>query len=307
MVFLVLVISVVVVLAAITVPHLTSGPTYNPGTYRPPAPTDPFTPGPRPTPSHPIPGNQYTPGPPDYNPPPVPRYDEDEWGRILTDNPAYYYSMVDVDCPIQPAGRGLSAQEMEVHMNAVIECFMAAWYPVFIEAGFELPRPALTVTSGGATSPCGSVTPDAVYYCTSDQQIYVHMDFFAYWNSAFWMEFVIGHEFGHHLQARMGILAIEIEQEYLTSTDTESIRLSRVLELQADCLGGLGLRVIGDAMGLSDSDKEDVYGMLLAYGGEPYEEDHGTGTSQAYWFREGLNSYSADACNTWAAPESLLA
>ncbi len=253
---------------------------------------------------------RYTPGPPDLDPnePPSPRT-YDEIHEMLERNPLYAQALVPTDCTVTTIDlvHG-STSEIEEYMNQFIGCLMSAWYGPVVDAGFELPRPSVTVYTSEITSACGELPMYNAVYCTADQQIYYARDLIEALpndlrNARFLAESIIAHEFGHTLQYRTMILMSEAIMEVDAASDSEKFDLSRRLEMQADCFAGLFLNSVTESTQLSADDEHNIIAAFTALGGTtPYDDDHGTGANRAYWTAQGLESTLPGICGTFLAP-----
>ena len=185
---------------------------------------------------------------------------------------------------------GIGPSPFKNRLDADVDRF---WARAFAAADQEyLPPEGVMGFDGPITTGCGMVAPPVpeAFYCGIDETIYYVADFrdavegemgdFA------WVT-VIAHEWGHHIQDRLGIRG--------SFRPDVSGRMSyKETELQADCLAGaytrdakargwLGPEDIGEAVDLTslagdppDAPQDD----LLA---------HGTGEERVQAFREGYN------------------
>jgi predicted metalloprotease len=202
-----------------------------------------------------------------------------------------------------------------------LENYWAAVLPQ--QTGTQL-RPTKIVTfTGGTTTGCGGASKDVgPFYCPTDQTIYLDTTFFdevlegqlGGSGGDFVEPYVIGHEYGHHLQNLLGTMGQVRTQ---TGPDSDSVRL----ELQADCYAGMWTR---GATGTTDSqgvkifaaiDQDDIAEALDAAktvgddriqkqgGGDVNKEQwtHGSSEQRARWFDTGYNATDIDECDTFSA------
>jgi predicted metalloprotease len=195
--------------------------------------------------------------------------------------------------------------------QAGITCLSTAWQPVL--ASFNLPfsPPKLFApATGNGGGPCitniGAVNSPA-YYCGDTNTIYLPyqsmMTLSDLRNRPGAYLTILAHEFGHHVQAMAGILATEYHQAESVGPDSAAgLDLSRRLELQADCFGGMfmgksyGHGDVGDDMwndaSYSNHGAGDQAGAPRTHG----SDDH------AYrWWKTGSDQVNTQACNTWVA------
>lgn len=145
------------------------------------------------------------------------------------------------------------------------------------------------------TSPCGQdLGPDRqdgrspAHYC--DDTIYLSL----HWLRGqprqygdFAVASVIAHEFGHHVQATLGILNTGRPEK-----TTE--------ELEADCLSGIWAFSAYAEDYLTDEHIDQA--VSLQYDGAGGR--HGTGEQREEWFRDGYRDGEADDCDSWRWDDS---
>ncbi len=202
------------------------------------------------------------------------------------------------------------------------------WADIAPQLGFDYTPPQPVVIFDQATNTgCGSAT-SAVgpFYCPADQTIYLDTAFYAELRSQFGASggelaqlYIIGHEWGHHIQTITGINSgLDLQA---TGEDSDSVRL----ELQADCFAGAWL---GDASTTEDSDGvtlldpitsqqiADALNAAAAVGDDNIQEQtqgttnpeswtHGSSASRQKWFEIGYNGTPGD-CDTFAVSGSEL-
>ncbi|MDO4760331.1 MAG: neutral zinc metallopeptidase [Corynebacterium sp.] len=108
------------------------------------------------------------------------------------------------------------------------------------QIGMEYVPPAVKVFNGSTGSGCGMASAaTGPFYCPADQTAYFDVSFFDQLhrfgakNAPFAQEYIIAHEFGHHLQHMQGTLSKSNYNE--PGPDSAAVRL----ELQADCYAGV--------------------------------------------------------------------
>ena len=109
------------------------------------------------------------------------------------------------------------------------------------QAGMELQPATLQTFSGAVNTGCGQATSQVgPFYCPPDQMIFLDTTFFrdvleqqlGGQGGDFVEPYVIGHEYGHHIQNLMGTMGKVRTQK---GPESDAVRL----ELQADCYAGL--------------------------------------------------------------------
>jgi predicted metalloprotease len=147
-------------------------------------------------------------------------------------------------------------------------------------------------------SGCGEMDHTAYAYCGVDDTIVIGMDqLWAFYILQGDAAAVIGlaHEFGHALQMRAGVLALE-------ATQANAI----AIENQADCLAGSFTRWADENGLLAEDDLEDIDLLLvvIASSEDDPNRDHGTLQERADSFILGLRQ-GIFACNKFF-PEILV-
>lgn len=214
---------------------------------------------------------------------------------------------------IDPAQASSSA--LERHLNELTACLWKVWSPPVTAAGFEMPRPPVTVYSSDITTPCGTADAGNAFYCAADQHIYYSKSLYkvlpsSLRNKPFVPDMVVAHEFGHAVQARTGILAAEKIREAKASSSSSAAEYSRRTEVQADCLSGLYLHAVSEASALGNGDLATLKKLAQALGddsqGARGPGDHGTGASRRFWFTTGVENSQIGKCNSFSAPSSKV-
>ncbi len=210
---------------------------------------------------------------------------------------------------------GADANERpDCRLVATIQSLDAYWSEAFAGQG-DFRQPEVTTFSDGVDTACGGAT-SAVgpFYCPLDQTIYLDLGFFDQLESRFGAEggpfaeeYVVAHEYGHHIQNLLGLL----ESGRDAGAEGGAVRT----ELQADCFAGvwggnavdtgylepLTQEQIGQALDAAsvigdDRIQEQTQGQV-----NPETWTHGSSEQRQEWFRTGLEAKEAGACDTFDA------
>ncbi|KAA1417178.1 peptidase [Nocardioides humilatus] len=188
------------------------------------------------------------------------------------------------------------------------------------------PEEALVTFRGSVDTGCGGATSDVgPFYCPPDETIYLDTSFFDEVlerqlggpDGGFVEDYVIAHEYGHHISNLLGFMGKVRTQE--TGPTSPGVRL----ELQADCYAGLWANhatQTEDADGnvlLLDLSQKDIDLALEAAAsvGDDYIQrktqgqvdaetwTHGSSDQRRHWFMVGYETGDLDACDTFSASE----
>jgi predicted metalloprotease len=199
---------------------------------------------------------------------------------------------------------------------ASLEAFWAATLDGATPTTINLFTGATDTGCGGASSAVGP------FYCPSDQLIYVDTAFFEQLRTQFGSSggplaqlYVVGHEWGHHIQNITGLMnGLDLQT---TGPASDGVRL----ELQADCFAGAWIK--GASTGPdaylkvpTDAEMRDALSAAAAVGDDNIQEQtqgqvqpetwtHGSSDARQKWFLLGYNS-GVSACDTFGASASDL-
>lgn len=244
-------------------------------------------------------------------------------GLVPTDPGAGSGSDEELTCTVEEAN---TTDECRVFgASASLEDY---WSTIAPELGFQYtaPQPIIEFEQAVSTG-CGNASAAmGPFYCPSDQTIYLDTAFYAELRSQFGASggplaqlYIIGHEWGHHIQHIAGITeGLDLQN---TGEDSDSVRL----ELQADCFAGAWL---GDASKTKDENGNtyldpiteqqvaDALNAAAAVGDDNIQEQssgqvnpegwtHGSSEQRQKWFMIGYNGSPA-SCNTFEVSGSDL-
>ena len=183
-------------------------------------------------------------------------------------------------------------------------------------------QPAKTVIYQGQTnSGCGTANAQVgPFYCPLDRKVYIDASFFAELQSRFGAdggqlakEYVVAHEYGHHIQNLLGVL--NRAQQDPEGPNSGGVRI----ELMADCLAGTWVKhatETTDASGtpllqpITDDDINSALSAAAAVGDDriqkaatgrvtPESWTHGSAQARQSWFLQGYRSGDINQCNTF--------
>ena len=187
-------------------------------------------------------------------------------------------------------------------------------------------RPDLRLFKGQVNTACGPATSDVgPFYCPGDKTVYIDTDFFQVLVDQFGssggplaQEYVVAHEYGHHVQDLLG--DIGRAQQGPQGAEGNSVRT----ELQADCYAGVWAHyaAITKQQGtdvtflepLSDKDIADALSAAQSVGDDriqkaatgrinPESWTHGSAEQRQHWFTVGYQTGDPNKCDTYRAAD----
>jgi predicted metalloprotease len=187
-------------------------------------------------------------------------------------------------------------------------------------------RPRVRLYSRFVNTGCGPATSEVgPFYCPVDQTAYFDTGFFQVLVDRFGssggplaQEYVVAHEFGHHVQNLQGLLGRA--QQGAQGAAGNGVRT----ELQADCYAGVWAHYASitrqESTGvpylqpLSDSDIADALSAAASVGDDriqqaatgytnPESWTHGSSEQRQHWFTIGYQTGDPNKCDTFAARE----
>ena len=211
---------------------------------------------------------------------------------------------------------GADANErQDCRIVGTVNSLHAYWSDAFAASGNEYAQPKTTLFSDAVDTACGAAS-SAVgpFYCPLDQTIYIDLGFFDELETRFGAEggpfaeeYVLAHEFGHHVQNMLGLL----EAGRDSGAEGGAVRT----ELQADCFAGVwGANAVetGYLEPISQDQVNQALDAASRIGDDRIQQQtqgqvnpetwtHGSSEQRQHWFSTGLDAGSADACDTFNA------
>ncbi|MBO0676586.1 neutral zinc metallopeptidase [Mycolicibacterium sp. S2-37] len=228
---------------------------------------------------------------------------------------------------VETPGFDLSQCRTGADANEFVQCRVVATGnsldAVWSQLKPDYTRPRVDIFSGSVDTACGPAT-SAVgpFYCPGDQTAYFDTDFFDVLKTQFGssggpfaQEYVVAHEFGHHVQQLEGSLArAQQDPEGPTGGGVRT-------ELQADCYAGVWAHYAAvtkqESTGvpflepLTDKDIADALSAASAVGDDRIQEaatgrvnpeswTHGSSEQRQKWFTVGYQTGDPQKCDTFA-------
>jgi uncharacterized protein len=232
--------------------------------------------------------------------------------------------------PVDAPGYDMSHCKTGADANKYVECRVAAttnsvdgvWEQLL--RGYTPPKTRLF--HGAVQTGCGPAdTSVGPFYCPVDKTAYFDTDFFQVLVDQFGssggplaQEYVVAHEYGHHVQDLQG--SLERAQRDPKGSEGGGVRT----ELQADCYAGVWAHYASvtrqESTGvpflepLSDKDIADALSAASSVGDDRIQKQatgrinpeawtHGSSAQRQKWFTEGYRTGDPNACDTFSAAD----
>ncbi|MFJ6003747.1 neutral zinc metallopeptidase [Arthrobacter sp. NPDC092385] len=220
---------------------------------------------------------------------------------------------------------GVEANErLDCRILGTAESLDSFWSPYLDQFGVTYTQPGVVLFTGSTDTGCGAAT-SAVgpFYCPTDQQTYYDTAFFDDLVTRFGsssgplaQEYVVAHEFGHHIQNLIGTLGAA--QQDPQGAESGGVRV----ELQADCFAGMwaahATSVPDPESGepflrtFSTTDLQDALSAAASVGDDRIQEaatgqvnpegwTHGSSEQRQAWFSQGFETGDIRSCDTLSA------
>jgi predicted metalloprotease len=238
--------------------------------------------------------------------------------------PQQQYGTEGVEAP----GFDLSQCKTGEDANRIVQCRVVATGNsvdgVWEQLMPDYTRPRMQLFTGSVQTGCGPATSDVgPFYCPPDQTAYFDVDFFDVLRDQFGssggplaQEYVVAHEYGHHIQNLKGVLDRAHGPGAQGATGA-GVRT----ELQADCYAGVWAHYAAitkqESTGvpflepLSDKDIADALSAASSVGDDRIQEaatgqvnpeswTHGSSEQRQKWFTVGYQTGDPNKCDTFA-------
>ncbi|MCQ9342763.1 neutral zinc metallopeptidase [Corynebacterium sp. 153RC1] len=183
------------------------------------------------------------------------------------------------------------------------------------QAGIEYTEPGLVVFTNATQSGCGyASSKTGPFYCPADQSTYFDVSFFDQLsqyggeNTPFAQQYIVAHEFGHHIQQLEGTLRLS------NYNDPGAESNAVLIELQADCYAGMWAHYADQGEDaflepITDAQVNDAITAARAVGDDNIQQrstgevrpdlfTHGTSEQRQEAFLTGYRTGQMSSCDT---------
>lgn len=213
----------------------------------------------------------------------------------------------------QTEQRQLSQEELKIgeFVNMLQALNEETWAKTFNDNNIKF-RPAKVVLfESGTQSGCGAARSEmGPFYCPNDETIYMDMSFFSELQSKFGAKvgqftvaYVLGHEYGHHIQNLLGTLGkIDQLRQSGRYSESEMNMVSVANELQADFYAGVWAKQTDSREKiLEPGDIQEAMSAAAAVGDDNIQKraqgyvnqesfTHGSSAQREEWFMKGYTT-----------------
>ena len=215
--------------------------------------------------------------------------------------------------------------DRECRLSATIDSLDTYWAAAIPAAGGEFSQPGVFAFTDTVATACGNATKaTGPFYCPPDTTIYLDVTFFDQLtqlgaeDGPLAEQYVIAHEYGHHIQHITGVMDQADRQG--TGADSDSVRV----ELQADCYAGMwagkAATTVDPNTGvtylepITQAQLQNALGAAAAVGDDNIQEQsgggvnpdswtHGSSEQRERWFTTGYEQGTLEACDTFATDQ----
>lgn len=217
-------------------------------------------------------------------------------------------------------------KRLDCRITGTVNSLNAFWPAYLTDYKVKYPQPKTVIFSGATSTGCGPASTEVgPFYCPADTTAYFDPGFFQELVDRFGssggplaQEYVVAHEFGHHIQNILGNL--DKAQEDPQGPKSGGVRV----ELQADCYAGLWVKYASTTKDpktgqpfldpLTKKDIQDALSAASSVGDDriqkaangrvsPESWTHGSSAQRQKWFSQGYNSGDINKCDTFGVAQ----
>ncbi|WP_405471714.1 neutral zinc metallopeptidase [Paenarthrobacter ilicis] len=223
---------------------------------------------------------------------------------------------------VQECQTGADADKrLDCRITGTVNSLNAFWPSYLADYSVKYTQPGTVIFDQATNTGCGpATTAVGPFYCPADVKAYFDPGFFDELVTRFGssggplaQEYVVAHEFGHHIQNILG--SLDKAQQDPQGPQSGGVRV----ELQADCYAGLWVRHATsqtDASGkpfldpITQQDLQDALSAASSVGDDriqqaatgrvsPESWTHGSSAQRQKWFSQGYNTGDINKCDTF--------
>jgi uncharacterized protein len=213
-----------------------------------------------------------------------------------------------------PAPSSASNVERE-YLTAVADDLQAVWRREFRSSHLTYRTARVVLFWSKVKSGCGAAEDSGPFYCPADRTVYLDVKFFtdllrAAGPGSAAQAYIVGHEFGHHVQQLVGIAASVADANKVNPAGANARSVKA--ELQADCLAGVWGKSAFPRTELTITDLNQALRAANVIGDDYLQEaagqvvdskewTHGSSKQRQYWVKRGYESGQPSSCDTFGS------